>query len=186
MCYHPPCSTPHTYSYAYLSHHSPLPSTHRLCIFSPHPQVTIGNIEGIAGNVTYMEDSTSSPDKPPSISSVSLSVIIPAVVVPVTIVFLCSVVWIAGIVLVFRRKYTAKQTEQQTLTAESNELAPLKSGQLLFSTYRGWCIQPILGINCRQCLVVKSDHPYDNATVPVHRPHPEKLAALKSIVRMRF
>lgn len=55
-------------------------------------------------------------------TSISLAVIIPAVMVPVAIIFLCCVVWISVILIVFRREYRVKSKEHQDLTSEMNQL----------------------------------------------------------------
>ena len=84
-----------------------------------------------AGEVIYLKDGT-----PPAISSIDLGIIIPAVVLPVTIIFICCLVLVTGIALVFRRKYSAKK--HHTLSGEMSEFeattslkSPLQSGKLI-------------------------------------------------------
>ena len=71
------------------------------------------------GELTYIDpESTEVPGVP-------LVTIIPAVVIPVAVIFLCCVVWIAAILLMSRREYREMAKEHQIL---SYEMQHLKSG----------------------------------------------------------
>ncbi len=73
-------------------------------------QITIGNIMNLrVGNLTYMAQED---------TSVPLSVIIPAVVVPVAAIFICCVVSIVVIILVASRVSKKKERQYTSLIAK--------------------------------------------------------------------
>ena len=78
----------------------------------------IGNINQDIGRVRFSEG--------PTVTH-PIASIVSAALVPVVLLVSCSVVLIATIVVVFRRKYKAKENEQQKLADKMNQLTSIST-----------------------------------------------------------